>query len=301
LGQETAFERDLQVGMPGVSTTLVSSDGVKFHVPTVLLAMASPFFSDLLQSKKNSSIPAVVTMSGVSAAALDTILRYLYPITPKPSLKDVAEAASLVQIARKYQFAVVENNILADVAILLDAEPNPLRAWVGAIACGADVARKAAMIRFLKVDDEDFWSVQKEARSALTQVTAQQLYDLQMWRATAVKQAKRAIETVKVEHCEFSHQTTFVRLITGNIGNVNPFVLFDTFFPILAQAKGPAQSVNGQFVPGPQARQIIIKALRAEVQEVLTTSKCKSLIVPVFNASLSCRLNDIALKHANLT
>jgi hypothetical protein len=173
--KSTNTERAVQIATPGISTTLVSSDGVKFYVPGVLLAMSSPLFSELLQRKKNSSAPSIVTMSRANAATLDTILRYLYPVIPKPTLKDVAEAASLLQVARRYQLAAVENSILTDLAILLDAEPNPLKAWAGAIACDADAARKAAMIRVLQVEDEDFESVKRGAHSALAHATARRL------------------------------------------------------------------------------------------------------------------------------
>lgn len=272
---EVALACDLEVGMPGVSTTLVSFDGVKFHVPSVLLTMASPLFSDMLRPKKNSSIPRVVPMSGVSATVLDTILRYLYPIPTKPSIKGVAEAASLVQIARRYQFAAVENNILADVTILLAAEPNPLRAWAGAIACGADVARKAAMVRFLQVEDEDFESVKKEAHPALIHATAQQLYDLEIWRAAGIKQGRQAIGAMKFEDCDYSTRRTLVTLVAGNIGSsINPFLHIDIFLPMLAQATGRGVILD------PKARQIIIKAIRAEVQSVLTIFQGKPLVMP---------------------
>lgn len=280
------------VGIPG-TTTLVSSDGVKFHVPSVLLMMASPLFNDTPRSS-NPNISPVVTMSGVSAATLDTILRYLYPITPKPKLKDVNEAASLATVARKYQLAAVENSILADVTILLDAEPNPLRAWASAIACGADVARKAAMIRFLQVEDEDFDSVKRQAHSALAHATAQQLYDLEEWRATAIEQARQAITTTKVEGYNAAQRSTFANVVAGHIGKVNPFLHFDIFLPILVRVVARAGSLDGQWMRNPEGRQKISETIRAEVQMVLSRFRCKPLML-IFKASkLPIKL---ALKH----
>jgi len=265
----TNTKRVSQVETPGITTTLISSDGKKFHVPSVLLAMASPFFADMLWPKRRSSIPSVVTLSGVDAATLNTILRYLYPIIPKPSVENVEEAASLVRVARRYQFAAVENSILADVVILLAAEPNPLRAWAGAIACGADVARKAAMIRFLRVEDEDFDSVERQAHSMLMHATAQQLYDLEMWRTDAIEQAKQAIRTAKVENVYSTEQAAFRDQMAFYIAKVNPFLHFDIFVPILVRVSNQQRSSNAQWMLSPEGRQKIMKTIKSQVQTVL--------------------------------
>lgn len=281
---DEATKRASHVETPGISTTLVTSDGKKFHVPNVLLAMASPFFADMLRPKRRSSIPSVVTLSGVDAATLNMILRYLYPITPKPSVNNVEEAASLVQVARRYQFVAVENSILADVTILLAAEPNPLRAWAGAIACGADVARKAAMIRFLQVEDEDFDSVKRQAHSVLMHATAQQLYDLEMWRTAAIEQAKQAIRTAKVENVYPGQQTAFEDQMAFYIAKVNPFLHFDIFVSILVRVSNQPRSSNVQWMLGPEGRQKIMKTIRSEVQTVLEIFQCELRAMQAYSA-----------------
>jgi len=229
-----------------------------------LLSIASPIFNQILAQ---STPPSVVTLSGTTAAALDKILRYLYPIVPKPSLKGVEEAASLLKIARRYQIVAVESHIIADMTISLAAEPNPLRAWAGAITCGADVARKAAMMRFLQVEDPDYDSVKSGAYSALEHVTAQHFYDLEMWRFAAIQEARKSIKAMTVLD---NWERLIYPIVIRCIDEVNPFLHLGVFLAAYARVSGQSQSRSAISLQSPEGRKRLISRMQAEVQNVLS-------------------------------
>jgi len=224
---------------PGRFMTLVTSDKMKFTISQSVLGMASPLFGQILRQCATSEPPiTTIPLQDVSSATLDSILHYVYPIIPLHKLKDVPEAIALLEVARRYQFEGVEARLLLDLDIVLDAETNPLRAWAGAIGCGAEVARKKAMIRYLRVEDDDLARITEEAHDTFQWTSGLQLYDLQKWRLAAIPEAKRRVDGIKLalQYCA-THNKYFQDLfLSGLMSSINPFAYTDEALLTFARA-----------------------------------------------------------------
>ncbi|KAH9951052.1 hypothetical protein B0H21DRAFT_719255 [Amylocystis lapponica] len=121
---------------------LCSSDTVHFHVHSIILGEASPFFKDMFALPQpapplnpDSSDPhhrdghAIVRMSEDSHT-LDSLLRLCYPITD-PILSELQEVRAVLEASMKYQME--EATVLMTQALHQFALKEPLRVW--AIAC----------------------------------------------------------------------------------------------------------------------------------------------------------------------
>lgn len=124
-------------------TVLCSSDNVHFHVHSVILAEASPFFKDMFAlpqppppiGEENSSDPdsrdghPIIRLTEDSSS-LDSLLRLCYPIAD-PELSQVQAVTAVLEAAMKYQMeAATTLMVRALEGFALD---QPLRVW--AIAC----------------------------------------------------------------------------------------------------------------------------------------------------------------------
>jgi hypothetical protein len=250
------------IDLPGADVTLLSSDGARFNVVKAVLAVASPFFYDMFKlpqlhdntptkPHKEEDIPMVTE----STVILEALLRYALPIAPRHTLTDINQAVNLLDSARKFQMEGPELSILSDVVTLLASETNPLRAWSYAIRCNSHVARKAAMMRYLMVDDSDMIRVTEDAIGALEFPTARSYHELVKWRENAVGEARKIATQVELQECSVTggvrpitpfksdlmpaksvNPTSFTRTFTATMALVNPFSHCQTEFHAIIKA-----------------------------------------------------------------
>ncbi|OJT06929.1 hypothetical protein TRAPUB_2225, partial [Trametes pubescens] len=137
--------------LPSGDLILRTADLVDFHVHTLFLSMASPFFAAMLALPQ----PATNTMAAVpeapvvpvfeDSATLELLLRLVYPISkPRAKMEDPQMIVPALHAAAKYEMELPVD-ILSErlVAII----PNsPLQVWAAACRTGLeDVARQAAV------------------------------------------------------------------------------------------------------------------------------------------------------------
>lgn len=234
------------IDLLGADVTLISSDGARFNVVKSVLSVASPFFHGMFDLPSPSSTNATqkhpeVPLVTEDARILEAILRYTFPISPKHILLDIPEAVRLIDTARKFQLESTELGILKDVASMLCEESNPLVAWSCAIRCGSHVARQAAMIRYLRVEESNLAMLTEEAIHELEWATARAYYELHKWRQEAIMGAKEALmrEWSALEECSVNRMkptVSFKKLFKITIEDINPFSCYESNFHVLARA-----------------------------------------------------------------
>ena len=114
----------------------------EFHVHSCILAAASPFFHDLFTlpqpsetSEKKPRIPV-----SESASVLDTLLRYVYPVS-NPVIGSLHDLQAVLEAAVKYDLACAISVLRKMLVSPHFLEMSPLRIY--AIACQHDLEEEA--------------------------------------------------------------------------------------------------------------------------------------------------------------
>ena len=118
---------------------LRSSDNVDFRIFRLFLSLASPFFETLFdipqpaepngdQEIKDGLVVVPVTEG---SKTLDALLRFCYPCTlvDDPILTELEDVIDLLEAAKKYSFAVIENKISHALSNPKIFEAEPLRCF----------------------------------------------------------------------------------------------------------------------------------------------------------------------------
>lgn len=114
----------------------------EFHVHSCILSAASPFFHDLFTlpqpsetSEKKPRIPV-----SESASVLDTLLRYVYPVS-NPVISSLHDLQAVLEAAAKYDLECAISVLRKILVSPLFLEMSPLRVY--AIACRHDLEEEA--------------------------------------------------------------------------------------------------------------------------------------------------------------
>jgi len=208
------------IDLRGSDVTLISCDKAKFRVHQNILAVASPVFEGMFDLA-TSSTPTVEVPMVESASVLETLIRFLYPISPRAELVTIDQARPVLEAARKFELRSVQTDICRHLRDILAKESNPLRAWALAISFGDETARQSAMLRILCVNDDQLPTLVTQAVEDFRCVSARDYVLLLQWRMDAVKEAREIIMICGTH-----------RWSTGALSDIcgssaNPFILWD--------------------------------------------------------------------------
>jgi hypothetical protein len=177
------------IDLRGSDVTLISCDNARFRVHQSILSVASTVFEDMFDIATSSTATVDIPMAE-SASVLETLIRFLYPISPRAELVTIDQARPVLEAARKFELRSVQTDIRRYLRDVLAKDPNPLRAWALAISLEDETARQSAMLRLLCVDDDKLSALTGQALEELQFVTAKEHALLLRWRVTAVKEAR---------------------------------------------------------------------------------------------------------------
>ncbi|TFK48561.1 hypothetical protein OE88DRAFT_1664459 [Heliocybe sulcata] len=128
---------------------LRSTDNVDFRVHKGILAIASPFFSDMFALGKGAGEPAkpvssedsdgleVIPMMAEDSEVLDKLLRFSYPVSP-PALHTLDELKPVLTAALKYQFELAVECLRSTLVSSTFLSKEPLRVFAIARQHGLD-------------------------------------------------------------------------------------------------------------------------------------------------------------------
>jgi len=208
------------IDLRGSDVTLISCDKAKFRVHQNILAVASPVFEGMFDLA-TSSTPTVEVPMAESASVLETLIRFLYPISPKTELSTIDQVKPALEAARKFELRSVETDICRHLRDILAKDPNPLRAWALAISLEDEAARQSAMLRILCVNNDQLPALVTQAVEGFRCVSARDYVLLLQWRMDAVKEAREIIMICGVHHWH----TAPLSDVCGS--STNPFILWD--------------------------------------------------------------------------
>jgi len=208
--------------------TLISCDNAKFRIHQRTLSIASPFFEGMF-NLATSSAPTVEIPMAESASVLETLIRFLYPISPRAELITIDQARPVLQAAQKLELNSVESDIRRLIRDILAEDSNPLRAWALAISCDEETSRQSAMLQFLCVNDNQLPTLVAQAVEELQYVSGKNYVQLLQWRVDAIKEA-REINMANAGTLCRQHppmHNTPVRPLSDLCVGTNPFALRD--------------------------------------------------------------------------
>lgn len=122
---------------------LVTNDPTpqKFYVHQNILAMASPFFKDMLSlpqpPSESKAIPSIPITD--SAPIMELILQLVYPV-PNPAIKSLDELVPVLDTALKYDFVTIMPTLRRLLMSPTYLESSPLRVF--AIASRFEVSSR---------------------------------------------------------------------------------------------------------------------------------------------------------------
>jgi hypothetical protein len=226
---EADLKDEVLIDLRGSDVTLISCDGARFQVHQNTLSLASPFFEGMFDLAK-SSTPTVEIPMVETASVLETLIRFIYPISPRAEIVTIDQVKHTLEAAHKLELYSVEDEVRRHLHDMLASDTNPLRAWALAVILDEDVSRKSAMLRFLCLDNDQLSSVAAQALEELQSISAKDYTLLLKWRADTVNQA-HAIIMPRSRNCPRHHDTH--RLSDICESSANPFILLDHPKPLV--------------------------------------------------------------------
>lgn len=221
---DVLFDKDVLVDFPDSDMTVFATDGAQFNVHQVMLSVASPRFKNLFRSQQPLPKSDYLQMTD-DGWVLDALFRVIYATPPKYRITSITEASTILKAARQLELRTVEAELISQVEKLLEKTKNPLQAWARAIHCDAEDARKAAILRYLHLEEDLIPELIKEASDDLRWATARDHYRLVEWRKKAIVSA-RAIGTEYVSAiCTSKKSISLDKVIGAVIQEGNPFDL----------------------------------------------------------------------------
>lgn len=181
------------LSFPNGNIILQSNEGDDFRVHLDILQSVSPSFDD---EDGYSAIPLSPSTDirmiriGLDTRTLNLLLRFIYPSRTPPSIDSTERAITLMQATAdlKIECAWIDNAITT----YFSSDPHPLRAWAIATRFGYATARRDAVRRLFKTNDNFYNDVPLE----LEHVNARQFMELQRARVRAVDMARNIIHKV---------------------------------------------------------------------------------------------------------
>lgn len=283
----TSAEKQELLDLPNADVTLVSSDNVQFHVHKLVLSLASPFFQSLfsLPGQSSSSSPEAISLAE-SSAMLGPILRCLYSIAPKPKVRDIEEGALLIQTAQKLDLDAVVEDLTTQIELLLLKCDNPFVAWAQAIRCGVEGVRKSSIIQIIRLEDDSYDTMIRNAKDDLRHVTGRDLYSLMMRRKTAIFDARKAILMVALSN-EYQARRGESRLpedFRRAVGILNPLGLYGADMALLQFAHALPKNCDCSTClaePSSERRQAEFNNIRTIFQSQISQVTSKLIHHPV--------------------
>jgi len=277
--------------------TLISCDNAKFRIHQRTLSIASPFFEGMF-NLATSSAPTVEIPMAESASVLETLIRFLYPVSPRAELITIDQARPVLQAAQKLELNSVESDIRRLMRDMLAEDSNPLRAWALAISCDEETSRQSAMLRFLCVNDDQLPTLVAQAVEELQYVSGKNYVQLLQWRVDAIKEAREInmanAGTLCRQHLPMNNPPA--RPLSDVCVGINPFALRDCPNTVLhAWLKLAA----GAFYPCACGSSLFnlsgsVANLLTELHLVINRAKGLQLS-PRLNILVSLNTNDIAM------
>jgi len=230
---KNGVEDRVVIDMPGFDVTLISCDNAKFRVHRSILSVASPFFEGMFDIATSSTPKVEITMAEC-ASVLETLVRFIYPISPRSELVTINQVRPVLHAAEKLEMHSIEGDIRSRLRDMLANDSNPLRAWALATSFDEEASRQSAMLRFLCVDDDKLPTLVSQAIEAFQYVSAGDYVLLLRWRADAIKEA-RAIRMTKTGRVCGSHMSIYSSSVGASVRplsdicpkSTNPLFLWD--------------------------------------------------------------------------
>lgn len=174
------------------------------------------------------------------------ILHCIYSIAPKPKIRDIEEGALLIQTAQKLDLDAVVEDLTTQIELLLLKYDNPFVAWARAIRCGVEGVRKSSIIQIIRLEDNTYDAMIRNAMDDLRHVTGRDLYNLMMRRKTAISDARKAILGADLSNaCQARHNVS--RLpedFRSAVGIFNPLGLYSADMALFQFAHALPKTCN---------------------------------------------------------
>lgn len=183
---------------PATSTSCTT----EFHVHTCILAAASPFFHDLFtlpQPSETSKIPRIPVSE--NASVLDTLLRYVYPVS-SPVIGSLHDLQAVLEAAVKYDLECaisVLRKVLVSPHFL---DTSPLRVY--AIACRHDLEEEAKIAARYTLNTNLLDAPLSEDLRHINAYSYHQLLTLHRRRSQAAQDLIRMTDQVRCMQCNGS-------------------------------------------------------------------------------------------------
>ncbi|KAH9948769.1 hypothetical protein B0H21DRAFT_212937 [Amylocystis lapponica] len=183
-----------------------SPDEVDFHVHRCLLAVASPFFAQMLtlpQSPSCTGSPHMHTVDvSETCATLETLLRFVYPMVD-PTIDTLDELTEVLKAAVKYDMSIAIESLRKLLIAPRFARTSPTRVY--AIASRFDLEEEARIVSQYTLSINILDSPLHEDLKYITAYSYHRLLDLHRRRAQAAQELLQITENVKCMQCNSTY------------------------------------------------------------------------------------------------
>lgn len=140
---------DYQFDSPDADVILLTTEidrSTEFHVHRCILAAASPFFHDMFSLPQGDddlgkrNVPIIPVSD--SSKALDTVLRFVYPVSP-PTFDTLDDLSAALSVAIKYEFASAILALRKSLVSPRLLQTSPIRVY--ALACQYEFEEEAKL------------------------------------------------------------------------------------------------------------------------------------------------------------
>lgn len=200
---------EYQFDSPDADVILLTTEvdcSTEFHVHKCILAAASPFFHDMFSLPQGDdelvkrNVPIIPVSE--SSKALDTVLRFVYPVSP-PTFDTLDDLTAALAVAIKYEFASVILTLRRSLVSPRFLQTSPIRVY--ALACQHEFEEEA------KIASRSTLGVSLLDAKPVTELRYMTGYDyhrllqLHRWRTDALLQLLPEIpENLKCMQCNGS-------------------------------------------------------------------------------------------------
>ncbi|TDL29955.1 hypothetical protein BD410DRAFT_709818 [Rickenella mellea] len=183
---------------------LRTPDGTQFRVFRQLLAVASPFFKDLLSLPQPPADQLTTPVIDISdePRAMDIVLRLIYP-TDEPILDTLDDISTALAVALKYEMARATRTLRRWLVSPQHLQEAPTRVY--AIACRHDFEEEASIASRHTLGINILDCPLSEDLKFITAYSYHRLLDLHRKRSEAAQALMVLEDDVKCMQCSASH------------------------------------------------------------------------------------------------